>query len=123
MEKKTCEDCDGMCCKYVAIEIDAPEKKQDFENIKWYVLHKNVNVFVSEDDEWHVEFITPCEFLGENGLCENYEKRPKICKDYDEEYCLFHNPDYSEKFTFKNLRDVEEYIKNVFNKDKHVVRD
>lgn len=119
--KKKCDGCNGMCCRYVAIEIDCPEDSEDFENIKWYVSHKNVNVFVNEDDKWYVEFITPCEFLDEKNLCTIYERRPKICKNYDAEECLYYNGDYAEKYSFKKLEDVEDYIKNVFKKGKHVI--
>jgi hypothetical protein len=114
---KTCEGCEGMCCRYVALEIDAPEDLEDFENIKWYVAHKNVIVFVDEDDEWYVEFSTPCEFIGEDNLCKIYDKRPKICRKYNHDQCLFHNDDYSEKHTFRTIEDVEKYIKENFKND------
>lgn len=118
---KTCEKCDGKCCKYVAIEIDTPESLEDFENIRWYVAHKNINVYVDEDYTWHVEFLTPCEFLGENNLCGIYEKRPTICREYNQDECLFYN-DYEEKFTFRNLEEVDDYIEEVFNEGKHVIK-
>mgnify|MGYP001565152217 FL=1 len=57
---KTCDKCDALCCNHIAIEIDTPECLEDFENIKWFVAHKNVNVYVDEDYIWHLEFLTPC---------------------------------------------------------------
>ena len=42
MRYKNCEGCDAKCCKHVAVEIDEPEEKEDFENIKWYVCHSVV---------------------------------------------------------------------------------
>jgi len=45
MKSEECKNCDGCpaeCCKYVAIEIDTPEDIDDFEDIKWYVSHKNI---------------------------------------------------------------------------------
>ena len=120
MEKKgreTCEDCEGDCCKYVAIEIDTPETKEDFEDIRWYVCHENVNVYVDEKDIWHIEFITPCEFLEKGNKCRIYPKRPKICKEYEHNECTFHNK-YKEKYIFKKLEDVENYLKEKFE-DEH----
>jgi uncharacterized protein len=117
----TCEECDGKCCKYVAMEIDTPEELEDFEAIKWYVCHKNVNVFVDEDYIWHLEFLTPCEHFGENNKCKIYSKRPKICQEHSHEECLFHNDDYKEKFVFNKIEDVEKYIKEVFEKGEHVI--
>ncbi|MEN7982100.1 MAG: YkgJ family cysteine cluster protein [Nanoarchaeota archaeon] len=119
---KTCEKCNGKCCKYVAIEIDTPEDLEDFENIRWYVAHKNINVYVDEEDKWHIEFLTLCEFLGEKNKCEIYEKRPTICREYNQDECLFHNG-YEEKYTFKKLEDVDKYIREVFKRGKHVIVD
>jgi uncharacterized protein len=116
-EIKTCEGCDAKCCRYVAIEIDKPETREDFENIKWYVCHKNVNVFVDEEDGWYVEFLTPCEFLGENNKCTIYEKRPQICRNYDQDECTFHNKNYMEKYTFTTLKDVENFIEEKFQNE------
>ncbi|MAG10878.1 zinc/iron-chelating domain-containing protein [Candidatus Pacearchaeota archaeon] len=110
--KRDCGNCDGKCCRYVALEIDKPTDLEDFENIKWYVCHENVNVFVDIDGKWFIEFLTPCEFLGRNNECNIYDKRPKICREYSQEDCLFHNDDYGEKYTFKIVKDVEDYIKN-----------
>ena len=119
---KTCEGCGGKCCKYVAIEIDTPEDMSDFENIRWYVIHKNIQVYVDEDYKWHIEFLTPCEHLGENNLCQIYNERPEICREYSTKECLFHN-DYEEKYTFKKLEDVDKYIKEVFEKGEHLIND
>lgn len=110
-----CSKCDGKCCKYIVIEIDAPEEEKDFENIKWYVAHKNISVFTDDEKEWFIEFSTPCEHLTEKGLCGIYDKRPNICKEYSPEECTFHN-EYSQKYTFAKIEDVEEYIKNVWKK-------
>ncbi len=112
---KDCEGCNGKCCRYVAIEIDTPETLEDMEDIKWYVCHKNIQVYVDDDKVWHIEFLSPCEFLGEDNMCTIYDKRPKICREYDHEECHFHN-DYEEKHSFKTLSDVETYILDNFKK-------
>jgi len=117
--KKLCINCDGKCCKYVATQIDKPETKSDFENIKWYVCHKNVNVFVDSEGDWYIEFLTTCEFLEENNKCKIYEKRPKICRKYSTDECLFHNDNYEEKYTFMTIEDVEKYVKEVFDKNEN----
>jgi len=120
MEEKSCENCPAMCCKYVALEIDVPEDLEDFENIRWYVSHKNINVFV-EDGEWFIEFLTPCEHLDGN-KCLIYNKRPKICRKHNHDECLFHGEgEYDEDYTFKKIEDVEDYIENVFKKGKHII--
>lgn len=127
MTKKDCSSCNAACCKYVAMEIDVPEDLDDFENIKWYVAHENVSVFVEEDYTWNLEFVTPCIYLKDN-LCSIHEdfvsnpsvSRPKICREFSVEQCPYHN-DYIEKYRFSSISDVENYIKEVFEKDEHVV--
>lgn len=113
--EKDCYTCDGKCCKYVVLEIEAPEEEDDFENIKWYVAHENINVFTYDEKEWFIEFITPCRHLNEKNLCGIYEKRPNICKEYSQEECPFHN-EYKQKYTFSKIEDVENYMNNVWKK-------
>ncbi len=119
---KTCENCNADCCRYIAMEIDVPENLDDFENIKWYVCHKDVRIYVEEDYSWNLEFITPCKWLSEGNCCTNYSRRPEICKEYNYDECTFHN-NYKEKYSFESIEDVEKYIKNVFNKGEHVIPD
>ena len=123
MDSNTCEKCEGKCCKYVILEIDTPETKKDFEDVKWFVCHKNVNVFVDDEDNWNLEFLTPCEFLGKKNKCGIYERRPKICRKYDTEECLFHNGNYKQKYTFEKIEDVEKYVEEVFNKGLHKIQE
>ena len=119
MEKpKTCEECDAKCCKHIAVEIDVPESLDDFEDVKWFVCHENINIFVDEDNEWYLEVLNKCEHLGEGNKCKIYGKRPAICTDYNHEECVFYN-NYEEKYTFKKIEDVEDYVGNVFNKGLH----
>jgi len=110
---KDCSKCNGACCRYVVIEMDAPKELEDFDIIKWYVCHKNVNVFVEEDGAWNIEFITPCEHLGEDNLCKIYEKRPQICRDFSVDECPHHNV-YNELHSFRCLQDLEDYIEKVW---------
>lgn len=115
--KKDCSKCDGKCCKYVVIEFDKPDELKDFEAIKWFVSHENVHVFIDEEGEWFLEFITPCKYLGKDNRCTNYENRSQICRDYDQDECTFFN-EYDQSYTFNDLDDVENYIKNVWKGKK-----
>ena len=40
-----CHDCTAKCCKYFALEIDAPTKAKDHDNIRWYLLHEHIVVY------------------------------------------------------------------------------
>jgi len=83
-----CTRCGGKCCRYVVVEIDKPRAKIDREEIRWFLAHKNVLVFVdNEDKTWNVQFNTPCEHLDERGRCRIYPRRYDICRDHDPATC------------------------------------
>ena len=104
-----CSKCTALCCRYIAIEIDKPETKRDFDDIRWYVAHRGVRVFV-ERGRWYVEFRTRCKFLTKDNLCAIYEKRPRICREHDPNSCEFDGaPEYP--LVFRHPDEVEEYYK------------
>jgi len=102
-----CEGCDH-CCRYVSIEIDRPTTKRDFDNIRWYLLHKNISVMIDYEGDWLIQFDTPCEWLIE-GRCGHYELRPEICRDYDPVDCeRYAGP--AEKVLFRTPDDLARYL-------------
>src|SRR5271157_2993479 len=72
-----CFDC-AQCCKYIAVEIDAPTTNQEYDYLVWYLYHPGVSVFVDWDGAWFVRFETRCHHLTPQGLCGVYEQRPAI---------------------------------------------
>ncbi|MFC1741910.1 YkgJ family cysteine cluster protein [Nanoarchaeota archaeon] len=102
--KDLCEGCDG-CCKHLAIELDTPEDREDYSNIMWYLLHENVRVFIDHEDEWYIEFLTKCTALNEHKLCDVYDERPDICRDYTQEDCVKNTPEDAEKVSFSTRED------------------
>ena len=75
-----CVECEAQCCRYVAVEIDTPKTKKELDDVRWYLLHENIYVFVDHDDAWHIEFRTRCRALGDDHLCHEYADRPQICR-------------------------------------------
>ena len=45
-----CEHCTAKCCRYFALPIETPTKRDDFNNIRWYLLHGRAAVFVEDGD-------------------------------------------------------------------------
>jgi uncharacterized protein len=105
-----CGECGGRCCQYTAIEIDRPTSKNDYDNIRWYLSHKNVHVFVDHDKKWHVEFRSPCENLGPDNMCLIYEIRPRICRNHGnlEEECEYFDSPYLRYFSTR--LEFEKYL-------------
>ena len=77
-----CSQCGDRCCHYIATQIDTPTCKGDYDHIRWYLRHRNVNVFVDHEDDWYLEFETACDSLGAKGGCAEYETRPRICRSH-----------------------------------------
>lgn len=105
-----CDDCGGKCCSYIAIQIDKPSSKQDYDYIRWYLAHEKVNVFIDHDRNWFVEFRTPCGFQNDQKKCEIYSKRPNICRGHGngEGECEFFDTPYSAYFS--ELAEFEKYL-------------
>lgn len=102
----------GKCCKHVALEIDTPKTKEDYEYLLWYLLHENVYVSVEDDDgNWAIEFSTRCKWLGADNKCTNYSERPSVCSEYTPDDCMHHGEGEAEKYFFKTREELLAYIK------------
>lgn len=112
-----CEHCTAVCCRYIALPIDKPESAADFENIRWYLVHENVTVFVDKGD-WFISFATPCRHLKQDFRCGIYEKRPKICRSYRTDNCDYHGGEYRYDLFFSEPAQVEQYAAELLAKKK-----
>ena len=115
-----CQGC-SLCCRYVALEIDTPEDQNDFDQIKWFLVHKNVWGFIDHDDSWNLQFNTPCEKL-EGHLCGIYKTRPQICRDYSTENCERYGEGNSFKILWKSMEDFEEYLETSKKYSKFAIK-
>ena len=95
-----CEHCTAVCCRYLALPIDLPECKRDFDDIRWYLMHDNISIFV-EDGDWYIQFATTCRHLELDNRCGVYETRPQICREYKPGECDYEGGahDYEQLFT------------------------
>lgn len=106
-----CEYCEGKCCRYFALEIDTPVDWEDFDHIRWYILHENAAVF-TENGKWYLLIRTRCKNLDKNYRCTDYEHRPSICRTYTTARCEYEdNWVYDHYFDVPN--QVEEYAVSV----------
>ena len=114
MKKNLCEGCD-LCCRHIAVEIDEPETAKEFDQIRWFLLHRDVWVFIDNDDSWNLQVNTPCERLGKDGWCGDkdsriYDGRPQICKDYSSENCEKNGDGNSFKIMWKNVGEFDDWV-------------
>jgi Fe-S-cluster containining protein len=81
----------SLCCTYFTQQVETPRSKYDFEHLLWQISHGNVNVY-KDDDGWYLLIRNPCTHLLADGRCGIYERRPQICRDYDNDFCEFDEP-------------------------------
>lgn len=104
-----CEHCTAVCCRYIALPLDTPETQREFDDIRWYLLHENIQVFVEEGD-WYILIATSCRHLRPDYRCGIYETRPQICRDYSTENCDYHSGDYGWQEHFATPEHLDEYL-------------
>lgn len=105
-----CHECDAKCCRYVAMEIDRPTCKRDYDHIRWYLLHKNIHIFIDYEGDWYIEFATPCERLTPNSLCGKYEDRPRICRTHGSDGDSCEHTEQAWRQMFKTIEEFEAYL-------------
>jgi Fe-S-cluster containining protein len=103
-----CEHCAAACCRYVAIPLDKPTSAKDYDDIRWYLMHENISVFVEEGD-WYFQVTTRCKNLGADNRCGVYETRPQICRDYKAGDCDYAGGTYGYDHLFTHPKQIEAY--------------
>ena len=117
-EKNLCEGCGGRCCRYIAFPIDNPETKKEHDDIRWYLCHEGISVFV-EDDQWYVSVKSDCRHLDpKTNKCCIYGQRPEICRQFDPTGCEYRSEEYGYQLHFTNDKEMADYIKIKFDNNK-----
>lgn len=88
----------GLCCTYIAMEINGPTTVKRASEILWQLYHDRVSVYRDSDDEWFVQFETRCQHLQADNKCGIYNDRPHVCREYSEETCEVNADDAGESF-------------------------
>ena len=99
-----CQYCEAKCCRYFALPIDTPESLEDFEFMRWFLLHQRASIF-TEDEDWYMLVQTECKYLGDDQRCTDYENRPQICRDYTTKNC-----EYDDEWTYERLFETSEQV-------------
>jgi uncharacterized protein len=106
-----CAHCPAKCCRYFALPIDKPKDWQDFDYIRWYLLHEAAAIF-TEEDCWYLLVHNRCKHLRDDHLCDIYDTRPQICRDYTTADC-----EYDDLWVYDHYwetpEQIEEYAETV----------
>ena len=103
-----CDQCAGLCCRYFVLEIDKPETRRQFDDVRWYLVHEGTFVFI-EKRKWYLGVYARCKHLQQDNRCGIYEKRPRICREYSTESCDYHGGEYDWEVLFSSAEQLEQY--------------
>ena len=112
MDEKCTKLCtQSYCCTTISQEIE----NINYDQMLWQVAHDNIELFtVGKPPQWFLLIQTRCSKLNEQNLCEIYENRPKVCKEYSNVGCEYDAP-LDEKLrlssTFKHFKTYDEFKK------------
>jgi Fe-S-cluster containining protein len=107
-----CHTCTGECCRHIALHIDTPTCKRDYDNLRWYLMHDRVKVGIDLDGAWLLEVATPCRYLQTDNRCAIYARRPRICRTYPgkDQTCEHDAGRSPYKVLFKTHQALERYL-------------
>lgn len=99
-----CDHCTAKCCRYFALPIETPTTRDEFEYIRWYVMHGETSIFC-EDGSWYLMVHNRCDHLQDDHRCGIYHQRPQICREYSTVDC-----EYEDDWIYERYWDVAEQI-------------
>ncbi len=89
---------------------------EEFDYLLWQVSHRNIQVYKDEDG-WFLLVNNPCVHLQPDGRCGIYERRPKICREYENDYCEFDEPaEKNFELFFDGAEALDQYCRNRFKR-------
>ena len=106
-----CSYCTAICCRYFTLPVSTPESWEDYDNLRWYLTHGRVALFV-EDGTWYMIVYGDCKYLQPDNRCGIYHDRPGICRSYSTESCEYDNDFVFEKY-FESAEQVWEYAEAI----------
>jgi Fe-S-cluster containining protein len=115
-----CNHCTAKCCKYFALPLDEPTDREDFEFIRWFLLHDQAAVF-TEEETWYLLVQTQCKHLQPDNRCGIYETRPPVCREYSTDNCEYEDNWVYDHY-FETSEQMEEYIEAVLGPTKGNIR-
>ncbi len=106
-----CSYCTALCCRYFSVPIDTPTTRKDFDNIRWFMMHGRVTVYV-DDETWYLCVHADCKHLQPDHRCGTYADRPHICREYSTAKCEYDDPGLHDRL-FETPEQIWEYAEAV----------
>lgn len=72
-----CKECGGKCCRFIMLET----KKDDEYKIEFWETQGNIKQSETENTVIYMQHCK-CQHATDDGICDMYEDRPKLCRDF-----------------------------------------
>jgi len=116
--EEMCRQCNGKCCRYFCFQIDEPDTFEEYENLRWFILHKGITIHIDEGD-WYISIENECRNLTADGRCSDYAHRPMICRSYSSEGCDATGGDYEYEELFTTADEIAAYARKKLGPQKY----
>jgi Fe-S-cluster containining protein len=110
---RRCRQCDSRCCRYFCIPIPKPDLFEEFENIRWYLAHRGVSVFIDLDGEWWVRMDSRCGLLDRRGQCKDYANRSMVCRTFSPDGCEVTQGGHACEELFRTPKQLDAYARRM----------
>jgi Fe-S-cluster containining protein len=111
-----CNYCTAKCCRYFALPIDQPENRQDWEYVRWYLMHEGATLF-NEEGTWYLLVHAVCHNLQSDNRCGIYETRPRVCREYSIKDCEYEDDWLYEQY-LETAEQAAEYAEAILPRKK-----
>lgn len=107
-----CAHCTALCCRYFSVPIETPTTRKEFDNLRWFMLHGRVTIYV-ESGTWYLCVYSDCQHLLPDNRCGIYDDRPQICREYSTNKCEYDDSGLHERL-FETPEQIAEYAEAIF---------
>ncbi|HLJ11399.1 MAG TPA: YkgJ family cysteine cluster protein [Planctomycetaceae bacterium] len=111
-----CSYCTALCCRYFSIPIDTPTTRKDFDDLRWFMMHGRISVYV-DDGTWYLCVYADCKHLQGDHRCAQYDDRPQICRRYSTHDCEYDDEGLHERL-FETPEQLWEYAEAILPRRK-----
>ena len=110
-DTSSCFGCPASCCRYVAVQIDRPTTKRDYDNIRWMLHHDMTEVYIDNEGDWVMQVNVPCSKLDlAHHRCRIYKNRPLICQELEVSEC--ERDGHEGEVHFYEAADLDKWLKS-----------
>jgi uncharacterized protein len=103
-----CDHCVAKCCRYLALPLDTPKQRKDFDTFRWFLVHRMTSIFVQKGT-WYLQVHNECRHLLPDHRCGIYETRPQICREHSTVNCEY-DDDWTYDLLFETPEQLDEYV-------------